>query len=153
MANSAATADKAFWVVVADESQAIVYARERKTGPMREFAKLANEDGRKKPGELVSDRGGRAFDSMGQGRHAMAKEKSGPKQHAAEMFAKDIAERIGKAVHSGRCRGYALVAAPRFLGLLRDAVETSCHTQPYKTVAKEVVGKDVDFIRRLIDGS
>ncbi len=153
MAKSAAAAGKVFWVVVADESQAIVYARERKTGPMRELAKLDNEEGRKRPRELVSDRGGRAFDSVGQGRHTMAKEKSGPKQHIAEIFAKDIAERIGKAVHSGRCRGYALVAPPRFLGLLRDAVETSCSTEPYKTVAKEVVGKDIKFIQGLVDGA
>lgn len=152
MSSSATTAGKDFWVVVADESLAIVYARDRKTGPMRELARLDNEDGRKRLGELVSDRGGRAFDSFGQGRHAMAKEKSGPKQHAAEMFAKDIAERIGKAVHTGRCRGYALVAAPRFLGLLRDAVETSVKTAPYKTVAKEVVGKDMKFIQNLVDG-
>lgn len=147
-----ANTNKAFWVVVADESQAIVYARERKSGPMHELFRLENEDGRKKPGELVSDRGGRSYDSFGSGRHAMAKEKSGPKKHVAEMFAKEIAERVGKATHMGRCRGYALVAAPRFLGMLRDALETSCSVEPYKTIDKEVVDKDVGFIRELVDG-
>ena len=35
-------------------------------------------------------------------------------------FAKQIAERVGKVTHDGSCRGYALVAAPRFLGMLRE---------------------------------
>jgi len=151
MTNANLGANKAFWVVVADESQAIVYARERKSGPMHELFRLENADGRKKPGELVSDRGGRAFDSFGTGRHAMANEKDGPKRHVAAQFAKQIAERIGKAVHNGRCRGYALVAAPRFLGVLRDAVATTCHVEPYKTVAKEMVGKDTNVLQKLVD--
>lgn len=151
MINAKSSADKAFWVVVADESQAIIYTRERKSGPMHELLRLENADGRKKRGELVSDRGGRAFDSFGAGRHAMANEKDGPRKHAAAQFAKQIAERIGKVVHNGRCRGYALVAAPRFLGVLRDAVATTCRVEPYTTVAKEVVGKDVLFIQDLVD--
>ena len=144
-------ADKAFWVVVADESQAIIYTRERKSGPMQESFRLENADARKKRGELISDRGGRAFDSFGAGRHAMANEKDGPRKHAAGQFAKQIAERIGKAVHNGRCRGYALVAAPRFLGVLRDAVATTCSIEPYKTIAKEVVGKDEKVLQNLVD--
>ena len=153
MAQTTANSKKVFWVVVADESQAVVYARDSRSGPMYELFVLDNADGRKKPGELVSDRGGRSFDSFGAGRHAMAKERSTPKKHVAEVFAKQIAERIGKACHMGRCRGYALVAAPRFLGLLRDAVETSCSVTPYTTVAKEVVGKDTRFIQGLVDGA
>lgn len=153
MAYAISRDDKAFWVVVADESRAIVYARETKSGPMHELFTLKNADGRKKPGELVSDRGGRSFDSFGAGRHAMAKEKSTPKKHVAEIFARQIAERIGKATHNGRCRGYALVAAPRFLGVLRDVVETTCSVGPYKTVAKEVVGKDTAVLQKLVDNT
>lgn len=143
---------KAFWVVVADESQAIVYARETRSGPMRELIKLDNPDGRKKPGELVTDRGGRAFDSGGQGRHAMGQEKSGPKGQIAAAFAKQIAMRIGKALHSGECRDYVLVAAPRFLGALRDAVSTHCSVPPSKTIDKDVVGRDTAFLTKLVDG-
>ena len=142
---------KAFWVVVADESRAAVYARETKRGPMRELFELDNPDGRKKPGELVTDRGGRAFDSGGQGRHAMGQEKSGPKGQIAAAFAKQIATRIGKATHNGECRGYVLVAAPRFLGVLRDAVATNCSVAPYKTIDKDVVGRDTGFLQKLVD--
>lgn len=143
--------DKAFWVVVADEAHAIIYTRAARSGPLSELGRLENPDGRKKPGELTSDRGGRSFDSGGQGRHAMGQEKPGPKEHIAAAFAKQIAMRIAKALHNGSCRGYVLVAAPRFLGLLRDAVSTNCSRAPDKTIPKEVVDKDTAFLQKLLN--
>ena len=101
--------------------------------------------------ESVSDRSGRSFDSGGQGRHAMGQPRSGPKNQVATTFARQIAARISKANHNGQCRGYVLVAAPRFLGLLRDALATHSSVPPYQTVDKEVVGKDVAFLKKLID--
>ena len=145
--------DKGFWVVVADEAQAVIYTRDKKSGPLTELTRLENPDGRKKPGELVSDRGGRSFDSGGQGRHAMGQEKPGPKEHIAGAFAKQIAMRIGKALHNGTCRGYVLVAAPRFLGMLRDAVASNCSEAPEKAIPKEVVDKDPAFLRKLLENA
>ena len=143
--------EKAFWVVVADEAQAIIYTRTARSGPLSELARLDNPDGRKKPGELTSDRGGRSFDSGGQGRHAMGQEKPGPKEHIIAAFAKQIAIRIAKALHNGSCRGYVLVAAPRFLGVLRDAVSNNCNRVPDKAIPKEVVDKDVAFLQKLLE--
>ncbi|MDH4107226.1 MAG: host attachment protein [Gammaproteobacteria bacterium] len=151
-ANSVATT-KHYWIVVADESAAVVYGQERKNGPLTSMFTLENSEGRRHTGELISDRGGRAFDSHGQGRHTMAREKTDPKRHLATIFAKEIAEKIGHAVHDGSCRGYALIAAPRFLGLLRDALATSVKEEPFLSVAKDVVDKDPKFIEGLLSGS
>lgn len=152
MVQAGVQSDKAWWVIVADEARAIFYTRETMRAPLVCSFELDNDAGRKKPGELEADRGGRSFDSFGAGRHSMAKDKSGVKKHAAEAFAKDIAERIGKAVHEGRCRGYAIIAAPRFLGTLRAAVTASCSTDPFRTIAKEVVGRDAGTLQELLDG-
>lgn len=151
MTNAVNIPERSFWVIVADESKAIIYSRKTRHGPMKELFTLENEAARVKTGELLSDRGGRSFDSAGKGRHTMAKEKSGPKRHLAEAFAKQIAERIGKASHAGSCIGYSLVAPPRFLGLLRDALGPTAANDPLQTVAKEVVGKDTTFLRNLLD--
>jgi len=150
MAQKASNSEKFFWVVVADESTAIVYSRATKTGPLREVFSLANEAARTKTEQLISDSGGRSYDSKGKGRHTMANEKVDPKKHAALVFAKQIAERIGKVTHDGSCRGFALIAAPRFLGLLREAVAAATAVEPYATVDKEVVGKDVTVIAGLL---
>jgi len=152
MQSSAAAANKSFWVVVADEAAAAIYTRERLHGPLNLYLVLDNSDARKRTAEILADRGGRSFDSFGAGRHTMAKEKSGPKRHLAEVFAKDIAQRIGKALHDGSCRGYALVAAPRFLGLLRAALASAATAEPYLTIDKEVVQKDAAFIESLLAG-
>jgi protein required for attachment to host cells len=152
MTPQASSIEKFFWVVVADESKAIVYERITKSGPLREIFSLDNETARMKTEQLISDSGGRSHDSKGKGRHTMANEKVDPKKHAALIFAKQIAERIGRVTHDGSCRGYALIAAPKFLGLLRDAVSAATSVEPYATVDKQVVGRDTDVIDRLLAG-
>jgi len=140
-----------YWaVVVADESRALFYARESLSGPMHELFSLDNDTARMKTDQLISDSGGRSFDSYGKGRHTMGHEKADPKKTAALAFAKQIAEHIAKGMHDGSCRGFALVAAPRFLGLLRDAVSGATTVEPYATVDKEVVGQDTAVIEKLL---
>lgn len=148
---SPAIPEKAWWVVVADEASAVIYRRKTRRGPLQQHVTLDNEAARKKLGDLMSDRGGRSFDSHGDGRHTMSNEKTDAKTQSAQVFAKDIAERIGRATHTGECRGYALVAAPRFLGLLRDAVSRSCSNEPYATVDKEMIRQEPEAIARLLD--
>ena len=144
-------AESAFWVVAANESQAIFYWRDMKRAPLHQFLTVENEAGRMKTGELLADRGGRSFDSYGTGRHTMAIEKTDPKKQVATVFARQIAQRLGKATHDGSCRGFALIAAPRFLGLLRDEVSRKCKIDPSKTIDKDVVGQDADVLQKLID--
>jgi len=153
MQTSAATDSKFYWIVVADESAAVIFGQERPNGPLVSLFSMDNPEARKHTGELLSDRGGRAFDSHGQGRHTMAKEKEGPKRHLAIQFAKEISEKIARSMHDGSCRGYALIAAPRFLGLLRDAVSTNVKDGPFTTIAKDVVTRDPKFIEEMLSGS
>ena len=138
------------WIVVADESSATVYARASKTGPLEKQLSLGNEVARMKAGELLADRGGRSFDSHGQGRHTMAREKTGPKDRAAKAFAKTLAERINKAVQDGRCDEFMLIAAPQFLGALRMALKRAGNASPAVTFDKEMVGRDVAAIEKLL---
>ncbi len=141
---------KTTWVIVADESAATVYARKSRRGPLTELFSLTNEVARKKTGDLISDRGGRSFDSHGQGRHTMVKEKSGPKERASAAFAKDIANRANKAMHEGTCDEIALIAAPRFLGVLRDAFAIAGNVNPVLTIDKEMVGQGAVVIEKLL---
>ena len=149
MPPKAAAARKQFWIVVADVSAAVIYSRETRHGPLTLMSSLDNAEARKHTGELITDRGGRAFDSMGAGRHTMTKEKGTPKRHSAEVFAREIAELVARALHDGSCRGYGLIAAPRFLGMLRDALEVVTSEEPYLAIDKDVVTKDAKFIANL----
>jgi len=151
MAAAIAHADKHYLVVVADEASAIFYTRDRRHGPLQKWRTFSNEAARMKIGELIADRGGRSFDSHGQGRHTLTGEKAGPKKHIATVFAKQIAEDILADTQSGRCRGFALIAAPRFLGELRSEISKLMTEEPYATVDKEVVGSDEAVIEKLLE--
>lgn len=143
-------ADKHYLVVVADEASATLYTRDTHYGSLEKRRTLANDAARMKIGDLISDRGGRSFDSHGEGRHTMGGERTGPKQHIATVFAKTIAEYVAEDMQSGRCRGFALVAAPRFLGELRREIRTLVKAEPYKTVDKDLVGSDESVIENAL---
>ena len=153
MAPTTESGNKYYMVVVADEAHAIVYARDRRRAPLRELNRFENEAARARTEDLISDRGGRSFDSHGQGRHTMASEKGDPKQHLAEVFARQLADHIAAELHKGTCAAFALVAAPKFLGSLRGQLATRVHVEPFAAVAKNVVGHAEDKIARLLDES
>ena len=143
-------AAESYWVVVADEYQSIFYARRKKYSPLEEVSTLINEPAREKVGDLLADKGGRSFDSFGLGRHTMGKEKAGPKTQVAITFAKKVAEQISEGRRKGAFDRLVVVAAPRFLGILRPALATA-GVEPDQAIAKEVTGKSMAFVQKLID--
>jgi protein required for attachment to host cells len=145
--------ERHYLVVVADEYRAILYERDTMTGPLRKLRTFTNDTARMKTGELLSDRGGRSFDSHGLGRHTMGSDRDAPQQQSARAFAKDIAQVVAADCHKGACRGYAVIAAPRFLGLLRPEFGNAVKIQPYATVDKDVVGQDDAVIENLLESA
>lgn len=152
MIPSAVLNNKKQWVIVADESEAIIFTRKGRRAALSEMSRLHNETARMKSGDLLADREGRAFDSHGHGRHAVERENADPRRQAAITFARTVAARIAKAAHKGgEFDDLILVAAPRFLGLLREALATtSGKITPYLSIDKDVVQHDAEFIRDLI---
>lgn len=140
-----------YWYVVADEARAIVYASSARRGSLSEIYSADNAAARAKVGDLISERGGRSFDRFGPGRHTMENERGDPKTQAATRFAKSIAEHIAGALGDGSCREYALLAPPKFLGLLRAAIGRCTNDTPFMTIAKNVVAHDLARIEKLIE--
>lgn len=84
-----------------------------------ELEALEHPEGRLKSQAIDADRPGRSFESAGMKRHSMSREVD-PKKQAAIGFAKRVAERLEHARRQGEMERLILVAAPEFLGLLRD---------------------------------
>ena len=144
--------EMSYWVVVADESKAVVYSQKTRRSPLQELFSLENDTARQKTATLISDHGGRSFDHQGHARHTLTNEKVDPKKHLAIAFAKELAERIATAKKVGSCRDFALIAPPRFLGVLRNALAVAGNAVPYLTIDKEAVGRDTAFIEKLVAG-
>ena len=141
--------NRPFWVVVADEFQATIYKRAKKYSSLQEVFELRNDIAREKLENLISDRGGRGFDSHGQGRHTYAREKSDPRAQSYQPFARQIADGL-RSRRQNAADGLVVVAAPRFLGVLR-AVFSKTGLQPDLAIDKEVTSKGPAFVQRLID--
>jgi protein required for attachment to host cells len=106
------------WIVVADRSKARIFTVDEPHGALQEVETLDHPEGRDHARDVNADRQGRAFDSSGQGRHAMGTSVE-PMEQDAIRFSKEVSEHLKAACHDGRCNRLLLVAGPDFLGLLR----------------------------------
>jgi protein required for attachment to host cells len=82
---------------------------------------LKHPKGRMRAREIDADRPGRAFQSAGTKRHGMERASDVKKQEAL-AFARQIASRLEAARLQNDLARLILVAAPEFLGLLRDTL-------------------------------
>jgi len=109
------------WALIADASQARLLEREVPAGAWaerepREFAPpnpLAHERG--------SERPGRVHESVGATRHAV-EPRQDPHRVAKQEFAQHLADRLEAAARAKAFARLLLVAPPRFLGDLRQAL-------------------------------
>jgi protein required for attachment to host cells len=138
------------WIIVADESTAEFYEQDKRYSPVRKSFEMHNESAKKKVDDIITDHGGRSFDSFGKGRHTMSNEKQDPKKQGAIVFAKSVAGKITAAMNNGDIAEFGLIAAPKFLGILRKSLGGAHGSEPSLTISKEVVGQGTAVIDRLL---
>jgi len=106
------------WILIANAAQAKLYAN---LGPNK-GVELVNEyvhpESREKGSELVSDRSGHN-QGHGNGRGSYVPQ-TGPKQNAAEHFARDLAGMLDEGRSHGRYERLILAASSPFIGLLKQ---------------------------------
>lgn len=136
------------WVVVADSSRARIFKAETALGPLQELAALAHPEGRLHAQDLTSDLPGRAFDSSGLGgRHAM-EQNIDPKENEALKFARQIAEYLENGQNENQFTKLVLVAAPKFLGYLRQSLSDRVVELVSWEIDKNLVQQNAEDIRR-----
>lgn len=107
------------WILVADGSRARVLLNE---GPGRgvERTPVHEFDGpHMENREIMADRPGRAFDSAGQGRHAMERP-TDPKEHEQHEFHRAVAGFLDKGFDDRRFDRLVVIAPPKALGSIRS---------------------------------
>lgn len=134
------------WVVVAESSRARIFAADSPVGGLREVETLSHPEGRLHEQDLQADRPGRTFDRGGQGRHAKEPEVSARHQSVTH-FAEQIAARLEYGRTRGEYRRLTVVAAPEFLGVLREKLTTATHELIESEIDKNLVRMNGDEIR------
>ena len=135
------------WIAVADAARARVLKADSPTGELQEIESYAHPEGRLHERDLTSDRPGRSFDSAGQGRHAM-EEPQRPKEHEADTFARQLAQRLEQARTEHRYDHLILIAAPAFLGRLRQHLSAETAACVTLELDKDLTRTDVTALRK-----
>lgn len=136
----------AIWILAADSSHARFFSADSPIGELHEHQDMAQAASQLPERAMGSDRPGRSFDSAGQGRHAM-EEPTSTRETAAREFARSIVERLEKGRQQNAYERLYIIAAPDFLGHLRDQLPDTCKRLIEDSVDKNVVKQDVASIR------
>jgi len=131
-------------VVAADDSVARFFGFLRAENRLAEFLTMSNPQARLKEQMLISDSPGRAFDSVGAGRHQL--EQRGSREHNAERFAATVADKIDALCANENVYRLAVVAAPRFLGRLRPQLSAHSRSLLVAEIDKEMATDSADEI-------
>ncbi|MFN2349005.1 MAG: host attachment protein [Thioalkalivibrio sp.] len=134
------------WVIVADASRARIFSAEKSFSSLQEVEDFSHPEGRLHDHEINSDRPGRSFDSAGDGRHAMGKEVP-PKKQETVRFAKLLCDRLNNARAKGVFEKLYIVAAPAFLGTMRQCMNSVTQKSIVGELDKNLTTHDLDSIR------
>jgi len=138
---------KTTWIVLAESARARIFTLTEPGAKLRERTALSHPESRMHDRELTSDLPGRAFDSHGQGRHGM-EQRHDPKEHEARTFAADVAREIERVRRDEPFDGLALVAPPKFLGLLRSELDEGVQELVVAEIGKNLVESDIKTLER-----
>lgn len=107
------------WIVAANEHRARIFEMENGQSPLQEIQDFLNPDARLRNQDIDTDAKGRYY---GKGERMIghtAEPDISALQHKAELFSKSVCAYLEKARVEHRYDKLALIAYPKFLGLLR----------------------------------
>ena len=137
------------WILIANRSSASLFESDWPGKLMRRIQDIPHPEGRMQNQDIDTDKPGRIFDSFGQGRHA-ASPKQEPTEHIAQQFALDLAELLNKGRVTHAYDKLVLMAEPKFLGILRAALDKNTAALVAQTVNKELLNvKEEDLAEYL----
>lgn len=133
------------WVVVANGSVARIFSG-KNSHTLTELEVLEHPATRIHGRDLVSGKPGRAFDSVGGGRHGL-EPKLTPQENEAQHFAAHIANHLEHGRRTNAFSKIYLIASPTFLGLLRHSLDGHIKGMIAFELDKDATAKSPEEIR------
>lgn len=125
------------WVLTANKSFAKLYEVKNLGRDFHEILHIEHPDGRKKGGDIYSDRPGRAFDSMGGGRHALTNHID-VHEHDQQVFTKQLARILQEGLEKKSYDNLAIVAPSHFLGDLNIVISDAVKRKVLKEIPRDL---------------
>ena len=126
------------WILTANRSSASLFESDWPGKSMRRIQDIPHPQGRMQNQDIDTDKPGRVFDSFGEGRHSTSP-KQEPTEHIAQQFALDLAELLNKGRLTNAYDKLILIAEPKFLGILRAALDKNTASLVVQSVNKELL--------------
>lgn len=137
---------KPMMIVVADSARARIFTVDSAHSPLNEIETMAHPEGRMHEQDMVSDLPGKGSGKGGGGDHAY-QEKVEPKKQEMIEFAKRISDYLEDARKANKLNKLLIVAAPAFLGELRNHLSTETSEKIAFELDKNLAHHDVEDIR------
>jgi protein required for attachment to host cells len=139
------------WILVARRDGATVFASNGRDRPLTVVHRIPHPDGRLRPRDIDTDRPGRAFDRGGYGRHAFSTE-----ENSAERVEHEWAIHLARYLDNYRATNaydrLVLIAPPKLLGSLRDALPTPTQRVVVAELTKDLIDPDGTEVRNRLEG-
>jgi protein required for attachment to host cells len=139
-------------IVVADQAEAIFYDSSSLEAAPREVARISDPLAHLHDRDLVSDRPGRSYESVGGARHAIEREND-PRHREAVRFARRIARRLDEARRRNEYEQLIVVAGPPFLGLMRRELSGPTRQRVVHEIRKDLVHSPMAALRKHLPDS
>ena len=131
------------WIVIADGSHARVVVNEGPGKGVHEVPGAQWEGDPRHTGEIMADKEGRSYESVGGARHGM-QPKSDPRQLVEDAFLHRVVDYLAENDTKGRYDRLVLAAEPRALGTLRRMLTPGLQRKLHADLAKDLTKVRVD---------
>ena len=139
------------WILVADAAIARILEKPRKGNELKPVEELTDPDAHAREGDMHNGPHGRRAGAGGGGNPQATVSAGDSERHQhAKLFAARIAQRLLDLRREKRFDGIHIVAAPRLLGYLRQALHAEVSNVVVDTLDKDLVHEsNADLARRL----
>lgn len=136
------------YIVASNSAHARVFAHE--LGALREIDQLDHPESQRHTGDLrTGGYGERAGGAVG-ATHRTGNMQATADKHAA-FFASQVADYLKTARHNGAADELMLIAEPRFLGVLRQKLDTPTHNAVIREVDKDLTKASASDIAKVLE--
>jgi len=140
----------AYLVVVADAARARLFGRKKKFSDLEEIEVLTHPESRLRRQDLVSDRAGTVHEARDFGESA-AEQQTDPKDREAIRFARQVCARLEHLSSKNKPDEIALIAEPRFLGLLRQHLSKDVRKHVTVEISANMTRESSETIARKLE--
>ena len=137
-------------IVACSAESARFWLTESRFGDWTLITEMHDDQAAQRESEFASDRPGRSFDIVGEGRHAMS-QKHSAQDHETLQFARQVAAYLNDAIARGKAAQLVLLAAPGMLGHLRSELSDAATRATALTKPLNLANLDEAGVRKYFE--